>query len=608
MHRGRQFFTLKLSASCILAFGLIVSFTLFFWVYSQEQDNERIAFERRAQFRVAMVKQGVANALEALRVVNQLFATNGTVNREQFHSFTQPLQSRYPYIEAFGFHRLVSQQQRSAFESHIQIHSPGFTIDDMVNGKRVVAPVKPRYRVVEYIEPLEGNEAVFILDASSLPYQDEAIQRAADTGLPSATGLFRFFKATGEKRGFHIMMAVYKGGPVPQDVNARRLAVIGYTVAMLRADDLFDKIFAPAETIITTGLDISVYAAASADDSKLVYGPTGTATLNNAPDLHFLWYFGVAPRPFFYNIDIAGTRWLMRISALPTPFLAAHSGALFSLLLGLLATIIATAYLQTSALRAQRVQRLVAQRTDELKQVNQLLINDIKARKRAEEDLQDSRSTLRKLVDHQESIKEDERKRIAREIHDDLGGVLTGIKANVSVSIDRTLRAGQVADPLLVEAAEQVDTAIETVRRVISDLRPSVLDHLGVWAALEWHAGQIEERTGLQCICNISESASMIDLDPERSTMLFRVVQESLTNVVRHAGASQVKIGILRHKNAIIVDIRDDGKGIDAQQLLNGEAWGILGMHERTRHFGGELKVSGISGKGTAVLLRLPLE
>ena len=611
MHRGRQFFALKLSASCILAFGLIVSFALFSWVYSQEQHNEHLAFERRAQFRVAMVKQGVTDAVEALRVVNQLFATNGIVNREQFHSFTQPLQSRYPYIEAFGFHRLVSQQQRSAFEEHIQMQSPGFTIDDMVDGKRVTAPVKPRYRVVEYIEPLEGNEAVFILDASSLPYQDDAIRRAADTGLPSATGLFRFFKATGEKRGFHIMMAVYKNGAVPRDVVARRLAVIGYTVAMLRADDLFEKILASSEKVANAGLNVSVYAADSADDSKRVYGPLNVAA-NNAGELHtishMIWHLGLPEQPFFYNIDIAGTNWLMLISAVPTPFFSAHAGSLFSVLLGLLATIAATVYLQSSALRTQRVQQLVAQRTDELKQVNQLLINDIKARKRAEEDLQDSRSTLRKMVDHQESIKEDERKRIAREIHDDLGGVLTGIKANVSVSIDRAVRSGHVADPLLVEAADQIDTAIETVRRVISDLRPSVLDHLGVWAALEWHAGQIEERTGLQCVCTISESAAMINLDAERSTMLFRVVQEALTNVVRHAGASQVKIGILRHKNAIIVDIRDDGKGIDAQQLLNGEAWGILGMHERTRHFGGELKVSGISGKGTAVLLRLPLE
>ncbi|PUA17170.1 ATP-binding protein [Glaciimonas sp. PCH181] len=243
----------------------------------------------------------------------------------------------------------------------------------------------------------------------------------------------------------------------------------------------------------------------------------------------------------------------------------------------------------------------------ELRRLNQKLTDKVDGLEEAQTELHLSRSTLRKLIDHQESIKEDERKRIARDIHDDLGAVLTGIKANVSVSIDRSLRAGQPEDLLLMEAVEQADTAIETVRRVIAELRPSVLDQLGVWAALEWYAGQIEERTDLQCRCSISTGAAAINLDPERSTMLFRVVQEALTNVVRHAAASHVKISVGYHKHTLSIEIKDDGKGIDAQQLLDGESWGILGMHERTRHFGGELNISGEPGVGTTVVLRLPL-
>ena len=243
----------------------------------------------------------------------------------------------------------------------------------------------------------------------------------------------------------------------------------------------------------------------------------------------------------------------------------------------------------------------------ELRRLNQKLTDKVDGLEEAQTELHLSRSTLRKLIDHQESIKEDERKRIARDIHDDLGAVLTGIKANVSVSIDRSLRAGQPEDLLLMEAVEQADTAIETVRRVIAELRPSVLDQLGVWAALEWYAGQIEERTDLQCRCSISPSAAAINLDPERSTMLFRVVQEALTNVVRHAAATSVKISVSYQKFTLTIEIKDNGKGIDAQQLLDGESWGILGMHERTRHFGGELNISGEPNVGTTVVLRLPL-
>ena len=205
-------------------------------------------------------------------------------------------------------------------------------------------------------------------------------------------------------------------------------------------------------------------------------------------------------------------------------------------------------------------------------------------------------------------MKEQERKRIAQEIHDELGALLTGIKAYVSVSIDRTTRAGLPVDPLLVETAGLADTAIKTVRKVITDLRPSVLDQLGVWAALEWYADQIEERSGLDCVCSIDPTALAVELDHERSTMLFRVVQEALTNVVRHAEASNVTVQAACHDGAIVLRIEDDGKGIDTDRLLNRDSWGLLGMYERSHHFGGDLRITGAPGHGTQVVLRLPLE
>jgi PAS domain S-box-containing protein len=233
---------------------------------------------------------------------------------------------------------------------------------------------------------------------------------------------------------------------------------------------------------------------------------------------------------------------------------------------------------------------------------------DITERKLNEEALQQSQDALRQLAAHQENIKEDERKRIAREIHDELGGLLTGIKAYVSVSIDRAISAGATPEQLLIDAAELADTALETVRRVIADLRPSVLDQLGVWAALEWYAEQIEQRTGLTCACIIDENAVATQIDPARSTTLFRIVQEALTNVVRHAAATRVTIRARRQDDSIVIEIDDNGKGLDAEGLLDGESWGILGMHERTRHFGGELKINGVAGSGTSIVLRMPLE
>ena len=235
------------------------------------------------------------------------------------------------------------------------------------------------------------------------------------------------------------------------------------------------------------------------------------------------------------------------------------------------------------------------------------MVEDITERRKAEAALQLSQEKLRELVAHQERIKENERARIAREIHDELGGVLTGIRANLSVAMHQDERAGRAPNQRLLDACALVDTAVETVRRVITDLRPSVLDQLGVWTALEWIAEQTEARSGFCCRVSIDASAAQSVIDAERSTVLFRIVQETLSNVARHADASQVEIRVSRENGAIRMEVEDNGKGISAEQLLNRKSWGIAGMVERARYFGGDIRIADTS-HGTLLVLRLPLE
>jgi PAS domain S-box-containing protein len=233
---------------------------------------------------------------------------------------------------------------------------------------------------------------------------------------------------------------------------------------------------------------------------------------------------------------------------------------------------------------------------------------DVTDQKETEVALRESQQKLRELAAHLERIREDERKRIAREIHDELGALLTAIKAHLSVAIDTAAAAGVQTDTLLTDASHLADVATEAVRRVVADLRPSVLDQLGVWAALEWYVGGIEERTRLSCECAIEADVAASELGPERSAMVFRVVQEALTNVVRHADASRVTVHAKRQENFIIVVIEDDGKGLDPAHLLDSQSWGIVGMHERARYFGGALAIAGTLGHGTTVTLRMPFE
>ena len=213
--------------------------------------------------------------------------------------------------------------------------------------------------------------------------------------------------------------------------------------------------------------------------------------------------------------------------------------------------------------------------------------------------------SISRLAAHQEQIREEERKRIAGEIHDELGGLLTGIKAYVCVAQERFMRQGHPADPQLTDAAQLATTAMASVRRIITDLRPSILDQLGVWAAIEWYAGQIEKQSGLRCRVDIDE-ATTAELDVKSSNAVFRIVQEALTNVVRHAGASRIDIKVRQAEGAVTVAVADDGNGRAGSGTR--ETWGIAGMHERARHCGADLSVIARHLQGTTVALRLPLK
>lgn len=222
-------------------------------------------------------------------------------------------------------------------------------------------------------------------------------------------------------------------------------------------------------------------------------------------------------------------------------------------------------------------------------------------------ELEAAQTQLREVAAHQDRIKEEERKRIAREIHDELGGVMTGIKSYLSFSIDNARTRGDPPDPHLIDACAMADSAIETVRRVITDLRPSVLDQLGVWAALEWYAGQFEERTRIHCVLDIDRETGDTNLDTERSTALFRIVQETLTNVARHARATSVHLRTRTEQGSVVVDIQDNGRGIVSPELLKRDSSGIAGMYERARYFGGALSISGDENLGTLVSVRMPI-
>jgi two-component system sensor histidine kinase UhpB len=231
------------------------------------------------------------------------------------------------------------------------------------------------------------------------------------------------------------------------------------------------------------------------------------------------------------------------------------------------------------------------------------IMTNITASRLAQEESRRSRALLAELTDHIQQAKEQERARIAREIHDDLGGNLTAIKMALAM-----LAARLPDDPALLDKAayvdDLVDRTIEAVHRISLDLRPSTLD-LGIVAALEWQAREFEKQFGIPCLLRSVDGD--VALDPDGAAALFRIFQEALTNIAKHAGATRVTVSLRRQRQHLTLSICDNGRGITPADRLKPHSFGLRGMHERARALGGTLSLSPAPGGGTVVTVKVRL-
>lgn len=228
-------------------------------------------------------------------------------------------------------------------------------------------------------------------------------------------------------------------------------------------------------------------------------------------------------------------------------------------------------------------------------------------RKHAEDALRSSEQQLRALAVRLRSAREEEGTRIAREIHDELGGALTGLKWDLE-RLEKLLASPNdvsVAVNKIPQIIGVVDSTIDTVRRISSELRPGILDDLGLIPAIEWQAQQFEERTGIKCSCSVQSST--VDLGQEQATAIFRVFQEVLTNVLRHAAATSIDVRVFEEGECFMLEVNDNGRGITGSEKTNSRSLGLLGMQERIQLLGGCVSIDGVAGKGTRVKLCVPI-
>ena len=222
------------------------------------------------------------------------------------------------------------------------------------------------------------------------------------------------------------------------------------------------------------------------------------------------------------------------------------------------------------------------------------------------EELEATNQKLSDLTNHIQKLREDERSKLAREIHDDLGQSLTALKLDLTAARNDLKIQPDKSAKRINSALDLTNTTIQTVQEITSELRPGLIDDLGLIPAIEWYTNQFAERSGIDI--NTKLNFSEENFVEEHKIVIYRIIQESLTNVARHSGATKATVKLRRQDNNLELTIKDNGKGISEEQKLKSNSFGLIGMNERADAINGSIYISGESGKGTKIKLLVPLK
>lgn len=579
--------------SCVLSLcvGLV-----FHMAASMSIDNDaRMLFDSLTHSTKQNIDMRVKSYTDLLRGAASLFRASDQVSREQFRDYVSSLDLRknFPGVMNLNYCKALDEARRAAFEAAMQRDYPAgrdgypaFAID----------PPEPRdwYSVLVYIEPIDSAPEKYGHDIAVRPAVAEVLAQSRDSGEISNSGLPVPMPGRSQLTGMAMRLPVYRHGMPVATVQQRRDAYqgsvgLGYDLAQMVRGVLAAM---PVRNVRLTLFDIGTQASAPqplARDTRPIFdsAPAGRP----AP-----WWQPGGSRKYLSStmlIDYNGRIWQalfsVRKSDLYTPFETYLPW--LALLVGFTGSMLLYTVLHTLASSRLRAIRMATVMTDELR-ASQLR-------------LQQSHQKLRRLAAHADHIKEEERRRIAREIHDDLGQNLLVLRIDADMLASRT----QQRHPRLHARARatlgQIDATIKSVRQIINDLRPTVLD-LGVNAAVEWQAAQFRARTGIAC--EVSESHGDISVSDQCATALFRILQESLSNISQHANASRVQIKLEKDHGNVSLTVSDNGVGAGADGRNKHGSFGLVGIEERIKLLGGTFLIDSSPGAGMSVQVSVPLD
>ena len=555
--------------------------------------------ESDARQRFANIARGVKMTLDGriksytdvLRGSASLFATSTGLTRDQFHRYVAGLEldRAFPGVETINFARYVDGIERKQFEHNLNREVASFAAG---YPRFEITPPgqRPYYTVLTYIEPISAWAGRFGWDISARG-NAEALELARDTGELSASGMPIAPISGVNNVGLAMRLPIYRSDMVINTVADRRAAYLGSVGIGFSVNKLVVGILDPMPArnlrMIITDVSNDKGSRGSNGKPRRLFDSAASPKAPTAPPLATSGVFTQS-----LTMDFGKRRWQADFSVpknrmlssfdLWLPWLAMLLGAVSS---GLLYTLFHT----ISSSRRHAIG------------LAQAMTKELRA---SEAKLQWSNENLRRLAAHANNIKEDERKRIAREIHDDLGQNLLALRIEADMLSARTSGRQPRLHARALTTVRQIDATIKSVRQIINDLRPNVLD-LGLNAAVDWQINEFRRRTTIEC--ELIETHGDIDVSDQCATALFRILQESLNNISKHARATKVRVELSIEGGWISMSVADNGIGLQQAGRHKPGSFGLVGIEERMTILNGVFRVTSSPGAGTTIHISVPL-
>jgi signal transduction histidine kinase len=558
------------------------------------ESDARERFLSHTRYAQNVVAVRIKSYSDLLRGSASALQSSENVTQSLLHEYVKGLNLArdYPALDFINFAIYVRPDQREAFVRQLRSEKSflgprAARLDIMPPGNRTA------YLSIAFIEPQTQVPAMYGFDLMTNPYFGDMLSRERDEGTIQAPGTPIPVLSHPNEIYLGMRMPVYQMG-VPLDTVAQRRAAyrgsmgIAFNVTKLLKSVMDEISLSPLRlTLYDIGPHVHDEPGDPLGNGYTLFDSRGTVSDPRPPLDTGVDTFSVT-LPLEFNGRPWKTVYSVPKSALYTDF-DTHYPALM-MAFGFIGSMLLYALLLTLTSSRRAALELAQEMTSELRE--------------SQNKLQLSHQKLRRLADHAYQIKELERKRIAREIHDDLGQNLLALRIEGEMLASRTKGTHSRLHARARATLQQIDTIIKSVRQIINDLRPTVLD-LGLSAAVEWQVNQFQRRTGIQC--EVHDEHGEISLPDHCATAFFRILQESLTNVVRHANATRVMVDLRLNAGWLSLTVKDNGVGLPPGGRNKFGSFGLVGIEERVVILGGTCAVFSEPGRGTTVMVSAPV-